>query len=278
MSILNPMVNWRASRELADLLTRHRQLTIEMTRRELTERFAGHVVGAFWTIGHPIITFLVYLFLFGVIFQQKVESGGLSLPLDFSVYLLAGLVPWLMLTDVMAKSTSVIIGNANLVKQVVFPIEVLPVKIVLAALLTQCIFFAALSIYVLIRFHGLPLTMLLLPVVIFMQVIAATGLAFALSSLACYLRDLREFIVVFCTINIYLMPVVFQPDMVPPKFQPFLYANPFSYMIWCFQDVVFFGRFEHPWAWVVFPILSVSCLAAGYRLFRKLKGSFGNVL
>src|SRR5262245_23508511 len=108
-----------------------------MTRRELTERFAGHVVGALWTIGLPIITFLVYLFLFGVIFQQKVESRGLSLPLDFSVYLLAGLVPWLMLADVMAKSTGAIIGNASLVKQVVFPIEVLPVKIVLAALVTQ---------------------------------------------------------------------------------------------------------------------------------------------
>lgn len=278
MSILNPAANWRASQELTVLLTRHRQLAWEMTRRELTERFAGHLGGALWALGHPLITIGVYLFLFGVVFAQKVEAKGMSLPLDYSVYMLAGLLPWLMMSEALTKSASAIIGNSNLVKQVVFPVEILPVKVVLAAVLTQCIFFAALIIYMLARFRGLPATMSLLPLLMLLQAMASAGLAFAISSLACYLRDLREFVTVFCTINFFLMPVVFLPDMVPAMFRPLLFLNPFSYMIWCYQDAIFFGRIEHPWAWVVFSVLSVTCLAVGYRTFRRLKTHFGNVL
>ena len=61
-------------------------------------------------------------------------------------------------------------------------------------------------------------------------------------------------------------------------FQAALYFNPFSYMVWCFQDAIYFGRFEHPSAWIVFPLLSALLLTLGYRAFRKLKPMFGNVL
>jgi lipopolysaccharide transport system permease protein len=79
-------------------------------------------------------------------------------------------------------------------------------------------------------------------------------------------------------IGIYLMPIVYLPSMVPGIFQPLLYLNPFSYMVWCYQDAVYFGRFEHPWAWLVFPMLCLGTFVLGYRLFRRLKLMLGNVL
>lgn len=278
MSILSPSVNVGAAGELWRLLTRHRQLAVEMTRRELTERFAGHSAGAVWAIGHPLITMAVYLFLFGVVFGQKVQARGIDLPVDFSVYMLSGLVPWLMIQEVMNKATGVIVGNSNLVKQVVFPVEILPVKIVLAALVTQGVLLGAFVIYILARFHGLPATALMLVPLILLQTCLAMGLAFALSAAACYLRDLRELIVVFSSIAIFLMPIVYQPGMVPAAFRPFLWINPFSSMVWCWQDALFFGRFEHPWAWAINALLSITTLIFGYRIFRKLKTYFGNVL
>jgi lipopolysaccharide transport system permease protein len=65
---------------------------------------------------------------------------------------------------------------------------------------------------------------------------------------------------------------------VPSVFKPLLYANPFSYMIWCYQDVLYFGRFAHPFAWIVFMAFSMLSLYVGYRVFKKLKPYFGNVL
>ena len=64
-----------------------------------------------------------------------------------------------------------------------------------------------------------------------------------------YFRDVKDFVQVFCIAGMYLMPVVYLPKMVPGVFRPLLNLNPFSYMVWCYQDACYFGRFEHPWAW-----------------------------
>jgi lipopolysaccharide transport system permease protein len=66
--------------------------------------------------------------------------------------------------------------------------------------------------------------------------------------------------------------------MVPSILRPLLYINPFSYMVWCYQDALYFGRFEHWWAWPIFAGLSLAIFYVGYRVFRKLKVMFGDVL
>jgi len=276
-SLFNPKDHFLAFRELISLLTRHRQLTWEMTKREVTERYAGQVLGVFWTIGHPLILMGIFVFLFAIVFKVKI-GGTRELPLDYTTYLLSGLVPWLAFQESMNKSVVVIVGNANLVKQVVFPIEILPVKGVIASLLTQTVSTAVLVIYVLLRHNGLPWTYALLPFLFFLQALAMIGISYILSSIGAYFRDLKDFTIVFCIVCMYITPIFFLPNMVPSMFRPILYFNPFSYMIWCFQDVCYFGRIEHPWAWIVFIFLSLTVFYGGYRIFRKLKPMFGNVL
>jgi lipopolysaccharide transport system permease protein len=282
VSFLNPVAHWRAGRELTDVLASHRHLTWEMTRRELSERYAGQVLGAFWAIGHPILMMVVYVFLFAVVFGQKLDLTALKLPanFDFTVYILAGIAPWLVFAEAMAKGTSAVVGNSSLVKQIVFPIEILPMKIVLASAFTHVIFTLILLGYIILRLGLGYVTwmMALIPVLMVIQVIAMAGICYAFAAIGCYLRDLKEFVTVFLLINLYLMPVVYLPDWVPGSLRPILYVNPFSYMTWCYQDAFVFGRFEHPIAWVVFPLLSIGCFTFGYRTFRKLKPQFGNVL
>jgi lipopolysaccharide transport system permease protein len=123
-----------------------------------------------------------------------------------------------------------------------------------------------------------PWTYLLLPLLLFLQGITMLGLGFVLATIGVFFRDIKDFVTLFTTAGIYLMPVVYLPTWVPPLLRPVLYANPFSYMTWCFQDVFFFGRIEHPWAWVIFALFSFFIFAFGYRLFRRLKYNFGNVL
>jgi len=276
-ALFNPKDHFLAFRELISLLTRHRQLTWEMTKREITERYAGQVLGVFWTIGHPLVLMGIFVFLFAVVLRVKV-GGTRELPLDYTTYLLSGLIPWLSFQESMNKSAVVIIGNANLVKQVVFPIEILPVKGVIASLLTQTVSTAVLVIYVLLSHNSLPWTYALLPILFCLQALAMIGVAYMLSSIGVYFRDLKDFTIVFCIVCMYIIPIFFLPNMVPSTFRPILYFNPFSYMIWCFQDVCYFGRIEHPWAWAVFIILSLTVFYGGYRVFRKLKPMFGNVL
>lgn len=263
--------------QLVRTLRRHWQLTWEMARRDIADRYAGQVLGLFWAVGHPLLLMAVYLFIFGYVFKVRV-GGTRAMPLDYTVYLLSGIIPWLAIQEGLNRGSVAITNNVNLVKQVVFPLEVLPVKMVLAALPTQAVSFAILITYVLVTHHGLPLSYALLPVVVFLQIALATGIGFLLSAVGVFFRDLKDVVLVLTTIGVYMLPVFYLPSMVPTVFRPLLYANPFSYVIWCYQDVCYFGRFEHPWAWPVFAVFALASLEAGCRLFARLKPTFGNVL
>ncbi len=277
MHLLSPRSHREAFGELLGLLTRHRHLTWAMTRREISDRYAGQMLGTFWAIGHPLVLMGLYVFIFACVFRVKM-GGTWELPLDYTTYMLSGLIPWMAFQESITKSATVILGNANLVKQVVFPIEVLPVKGVLASFSTQSVATVILIVYVAVRHHSLPWTYLLLPSLFALQALAMIGVAYVFSALGVYFRDLKDFVQVFCLAGMYIMPVLYLPDMVPTAFRACLYLNPFSYLAWCYQDACYFGRFEHPWAWLAFAGGSLGTFYAGYRVFRKLKICFGSAL
>ncbi len=276
-SVFNTKSNLQAFRELISLLTRHRQLTLALAKREIGERYSGQFFGTFWTIGHSLTLMFVYIFVFGWVFKTQI-GGTADLPLDYTTYLLAGLIPWLAFQESMAKAGTVIVANANIVKQVIFPIEVLPVKGVVATLVTEGIFFALLAAYTLITHHALLWTYLLLPVLFVVQALAMIGVSYLLAAVGAYFRDVKDFVQDFSTVAFFIMPMLYVPESVPAAVRGILYVNPFSYMVWSYQDILYFGYLRHPYAWVVFIGLSLFVFVFGYRVFRRLKTMFGNVL
>lgn len=266
--------HFNAIRELTKLLTRHRDLTWEMTKREVTERYAGQHFGSYWALAHPLVLTAVYIFLFGVVFKART---GTDTP-GYIVYLLSGLIPWLSTQESMSKGAMAVVSNSNIVKQVVFPVEVLPIKGVLASIFSQIIMTALLALYLLVVHHSLPWTFSLLPLLWVTQLAGMCGLAYVLSATGVFVRDIKDIVQISTTVGTYLIPVTYAPEWVPESLRPLLYANPFSYMVWAYQDACFYGRFEHPLSWVVFPVGSMLSLYLGYRIFRRLKMLFGNVL
>ncbi len=267
----------RACRELVQLLTSHRQLTIEMTKREIFDRYIGQIFGVFWAVGHPLFLMALFVFIFSFVFKLKM-GGTAEMPFDYTTYLLAGLVPWMAFQEGMIKGSNVIVANTHLVKQIVFPIEVLPVKGVLTSVITMVISLIVLTLYVLISFHRLPWTYALLPVLIFLQLLCMIGISYLLSSVGVFFKDLKDFVMLFSIAGLYLIPVFYLPVQVPRLLRPILYLNPFSYAIWCYQDVLYFGKIVHLWSWAVFSLESIGIFYFGFLVFRKLRIMFGNVL
>jgi lipopolysaccharide transport system permease protein len=262
---------------LLQLYFRHRQLTWEMTKRDITDRYAGQIFGPLWAIGHPLILMSIYVVVFTYIFSMR-TSGGADFPLGYSTYILSGIIPWTAFQESMNRGTSAVLANGDLVKQVVFPLEILPVKGIFSAFLTQGVATLFLISYVLLKYHYLPWTYSLLPVLFFFQLLAMTGVSYVLASVGVYFRDLKDIVQVFTIACFYIIPILYLPNWLPKWFQPIFFLNPFSYMVWCYQDACFFGRFEHPWAWPIFFVLSSLTFFSGYRVFYKLKTMFGNVL
>lgn len=277
MNFLSPRLHYQTTAEAVQLLGKHRELTWEMTKREISDRYAGQIIGMLWAVGHPLILMGLYVFVFTVVFKTRI-GGTVAMPADYTVYLLSGLIPWMAFQEAMAKSSTVMLANANLVKQCVFPIEVLPVKGILASMITQAIATCLLLVYRLIATGTVPWTYVLVPVLWAVQFVAMAGVCYFLATLGAYFRDMKDFIQVFCTTGMYFMPIFYLPDWVPEMVRPCLYFNPFSYLGWCYQDACYFGRLDHPWAWPVVILGSGIVFVLGCTVFRKLKGHFGTVL
>jgi len=219
----------------------------------------------------------LYVFIFGIVMGTRI-GGTVEMPLDYTAYILAGIIPWLFSQEVMSKSAGVIIVNSSLVKQVIFPIEILPVVSVYTSSISSVIALGALGCYLLLTAQIHWVTLPLLPILIMLHIMFLAGLAFAISSISVFFRDLKDIIQIFSTAGIFLAPVIYLPQWVPAIFKPVIYINPYSYIIWCYQDVIYFGRIEHPLAWVVTVSISLLSISGGYRTFRKLKPYFGDSL
>jgi homopolymeric O-antigen transport system permease protein len=275
--LLHPLPYIRAFGDVLRLLHKNRALTVEVVRREIRGQHAGLLLGRAWGILQPLFLMALYAFVFGVVFRVRI-GGSFELPRNYTIYSLSGMVPWLAFVQSMARGATAITDNASVVKQTVFQIEVLPVARAITAcvpLLVGLLFVAILS---LVQYHDVPLTYALVPLLVVLQLIAMTGASFALGAIGAFVRDVREIVQLFSVIGIFVLPIVYLPESVPDVFRPLLYANPFSYVVWAYQDALYYGRFEHPWAWPVFTLGALFTFVLGYRIFRRAKPFFGNAL
>lgn len=265
---------------LLALLHRHRSLLWELLKRELGERYAGSVLGWFWVVAHQLFLVSLYAIVFAYIFPSRIELSP-EMPRDYVTYILAGLVPWLAVSETLSRSPGIFVGNANLVKQVVFPIALLPVRTALAAMTNQFVALLLLLIWMVWRGGGIPATALLLPLLLLLQLILLSGMSLLIASMSVYLRDTKELVQLFVLAGLFLIPVLYLPewlDRIWPGVRVLLYLNPFSYLVWCSQDLLYFGRIEHPVAWMVLTLLAIGSFAFGRAVFDRLRLGFGERL
>jgi lipopolysaccharide transport system permease protein len=276
-NFLNPRRFARDFIDAVQLVWRTRALALAMASRELRTRYVGQFAGAFWIVGHPLFQMFVFVFVFGVVFKQRI-GGTHDLPRDYTTYILSGLVPWLTLSAALPSLCASVVSNGNLVKQFTFQTEIFAIKDVLITMVFWSVGIAIILIYGIAVNHSLPLSYLLLPLVLVLNVMFAIGLGWILSAVGVFVRDMKDIAVVLVTAGIYVLPVVYLPSWAPKMFQPFINFNPFSSFILVYQDTLYFGRFEHPYAWIFFSAMALICFVLGFRLFQSLKPYFGKVL
>jgi lipopolysaccharide transport system permease protein len=252
-----------------------RDLILEMSRRDIGQQYAGQILGGFWSIVHPIFLAAIYVFLFAVVFRTKINQ---DMPFNYTVYLLSGLVPWMGIQQTLTRSSVAFTSQANLVKQVVFPIEVLVANSVFVPMFSQFVGIVFVFAYVLLSYGTLPATFLLLPLAIIFQIAFLFGLGLILASLTSFIRDVKDIVVLMSVAGVYLVPAFYLPQWVPRLFKPLLYVNPLSYLIWIFQDCLYFGTLAHWWAWLAMAVLASSTLWVGFALFRRLQPHIANAL
>ena len=269
----------KSAGEFVGTLARHWRLLSALAKRDLSDEYVSHSLSMSWTVIHPLAVMLVYLFVFTRIFPARIAApSGHST--DAIVYLLAGIIPWLTLSQVMGRSAASVVGNASIVKQMAFPLELLPIKT-----LTGPLVFGTVSLVFLIGYGGwitggaiLPAYLLGLPPLIVLTVLMLAGVSLALACAQVFMRDLKEFVTIFLSIGLFIHPILYFPDAIPAAVRPIVYVSPFSYLLFCWQDIMFYGAVQRPWAWIITAAFALLTFGFGARLFIVAKSHFGDFL
>ena len=263
---------------LGKSLWRNRQLIVQMTKREVVGRYKGSAMGLAWSFFNPVFMLTVYTFVFSVIFKSRWGVGGEESKTQFAVVLFVGMIVHGLFAEVLNRAPSLILSNVNYVKKVVFPLEILPVIAMGAAL-----FHSIISLGVLLAafalFNGyLHWTVVFTPLVLLPLVILATGLAWMLASLGAFLRDVGQTIGIITMVLMFLAPVFYPVTAVPEEFRPWLMANPLTFIIEQAREVLIWGRVPDWTGLGTYTVVAMAITWAGYAWFQKTRKGFADVL
>jgi len=200
------------------LLFKHRKLLVTLIKRELFNRTSGTTIGTIWVLLQPALQVVSFWFLLDVILH--VRFPGMVSFLD---YFLIGMIPWLMISEVLSSSISVLKNYRPLYERSVFPIVVLPlVPIIISSLIYGIVLM--ITAVVLGGFSAL------LPSFFAILIISIWLIPFAylLSILGLFIKDLANAMPFLLTMVLYLSPILYMPSMIPERFHVFLALNPIA--------------------------------------------------
>ena len=262
---------------MARSLWGHRDLIGQMTRREVVGRYKGSTMGLLWSLLNPIFMLVVYSFVFSVVFKAR-WSGTDESHTQFAVVLFAGMLVHALFAEVLNRAPSIVMNNANYVKKVVFPLEILAV-----VSLGNALFHALVSLLVLLAAFAvlngfIHWTAILAPLVLLPLMILSLGLGWILSSLGVFMRDIEQVIGVITSILLFLSPVFFPVSAVPEPLQVWLHLNPLTFIIEQTRGVLIWGHLPD-WRGLAFYLAGASGFAwLGFFWFQKTRKGFADVL
>jgi lipopolysaccharide transport system permease protein len=259
-------------------LIQHRQLIVQMIQREVVGRYKGSVMGLGWSFFNPILMLAVYTFVFSVVFKARwgIDTGESKT--QFAVILFVGMIVHGLFSEVLNRAPSLILSNVNYVKKVVFPLEILPVIAMGAALfhslISVCVLLAAFAI-----FNGfLQWTVVFIPFVLLPFIILTLGLAWMLASLGVFVRDIAQTVSIVTLIMMFLAPVFYPITALPEEFRPWLLANPLTFIIEQAREVAIWGHLPDFKGLAMYTLQSCIWAWLGFAWFQKTRKGFADVL
>jgi lipopolysaccharide transport system permease protein len=258
-----------------EAIWQNRSLIRSMTRRDILGRYRGSFGGAFWAILNPLLLMLTYFFIFGVVLQQKFNPN--DQPIDYVLYFLAGMLPWLAFSEAVGRSPNILIEYRSFIKKLRFPVETLPLTIVGSGLVTQGFGLVIFAAGVILIRGGLTPTVLWLPVLMIPQILFTAGICWFLSALGLFVRDLGQVIGYVVTLWFFLTPICYSEQALKSK-APILASNPIYLLVRAYRSILLEGHAPDLRAMLAFWCLAIVVFLAGHSWFYKLRKWFADVI
>lgn len=271
------VIHFAALLDVPTEIFRHRKIALTLAKNDFKTKYAGSYLGIVWAFIQPIVTILVYWFVFQVGFRSGNMKGH-----PFVLYLVSGLVPWFFFSDGLNGGTASLTEYSYLVKKVVFNIDILPFIKVVAALFVHTFFIVfAIGLECLLGYYP-SLYLLQLLYYIFCSFVFTLGITYLTSAVVVFFRDLTQFINIFVLqVGMWLTPIMWDENILPAWLKVVFRLNPMFYVVDGFRDSMIY----HRWVWdgkalwtVYFWVITFLAFGFGTRVFRRLKVHFADVL
>jgi lipopolysaccharide transport system permease protein len=251
----------------------YRELLMSLTRKELKVKYRGSVLGFFWSLLNPILTMLVYSFVFSMVLRAGIEQ--------FAIFLICALLPFNFLSNSVNYGSGSIISNGNLVNKIYFPREILPLSVVFSNLVNFLFELAALFIVLSFMGYRFYLYLYLLPVLIFIQFFLVVGMTLLVSALNVFFRDLQHLITIVMMVWFFGTPIIYPLSMVPERYQVYIkFINPMTIYSAYYRNIFYYVKYPEN---AGFPTLTETLTALGisiiiffigYFVFKKMEPRF----
>ncbi len=245
-------------------------LIIVLTKKEIKVRYKNSILGYVWSVANPLMYAVIYYFVFKIVMKIQMK--------DYSLFLISGLFPWQWIVNSILCSCNSFVGNASLIKKVIFPRFSLPLAQVLNDAFHFLVSIPIIVIFALLS-HKVPSVswLVLVPLMMIPTFLTVFGFSLVAASLNIYFRDFQYIINLIMTLLFYLTPVLYKVSFVPEKYKNLVLANPFTPIIINWRQLFLNNRINFDYfALSVFS--SVVILIVGFQVYRKLQSRFAEVI
>ncbi len=249
-----------------------------MAQRQMSRSFKGSHLGILWAFFSPLLMVVMFTLIFsqvlGIRFREVTEDPSLN----FGLYFYCGLLPFLAYSQALNMGVNVIRRNSDLVKGVVFPLEILPLTTVISSLIQNAYGVGALLVILLLLEHGLHLTVLLLPLVLLPQLLFTLGLCYLMAVAGAYIPDVRETLKAVVRMTFFITPILFPTGRVPEKYSFLVDYNPLAALVNAYRDLILLGKLPDSQELLYFSSVAVVLFVFGFVIFNRVKHNFADLI
>lgn len=251
---------------LVNVCKQYKFLLKQLVSRDFRVKYKASMLGVLWSFLNPLLSMLVYLFVFSTVFRSDVEY--------FPVYLMSGIVLFNYFSEATSLGLTAITGNSMLITKVYMPKVIYPTSKVLSSTINLCISFIPLLIVMMIT--GVPFhkSMLLLPVVVMFLLMFSLGMSLILSTMNVFFRDTQFLWSVLLTMFNFLTPVFYPESIIPAQFQTLYHMNPMYQILFFMRSITIGGVSPTPVTYLYCLLTSVVPLLLGLWIFRRNQDKF----
>ncbi|MDE1465171.1 ABC transporter permease [Spartinivicinus poritis] len=260
-------------------LKNNRGLLKKLVKRDIESRYKGSLLGFLWAVITPLIMLSVYATFFTVVFKAKWggiedESKGM-----YAIIIYSGIIVHSFVAECLNRSSDAIVSNKNLVNKVVFPLEIIPVSMLGYPFISLSINTILITLAVVVINDGfLSGTIYFVILFYILMLFIGLSLCWIISSISVYVKDIKQVLPLITSLLMFISPIFYSVEILPPSLQIFMYINPLTYLIEVYRDIIIWGNPPNIQLLLFFTLVLFFAASLSFKIFKKLKKGFADVM